>query len=218
MRLQQYGLQRTGTNALQALVEHNLDVGVIADGKHDIAAPGGADGYLVSVKDPASWVWSVYQWRRMKYSNEDPPREHHFTEDLVEEHLQHWERHTLSHLTLARTHADRSVVVQHERLLREPRAVLAAVRDAFALEWSGRPLELFLGGYAWRGDGSLRGADLIDPTRRVCRDYHLNAEWAREVPAPLLARCLRFTRETFAAHPLLRDHIDLGHLPEMEDQ
>lgn len=216
MRLQQYGLQRTGTNALKALVEHNL-AGVQVDpaGKHDMPAAG-ADGYLVSVKDPASWVWSNYRYRKLKYSYQRPPVEVVFDAGFVKDCLAYWEAHTLACLELASAHPGRAVVVQHEHLLRDPGGVLERVRATLGLDYSGRPRNLFEQGYARRGDGTLSGAALIDPARRFHRAYHLRARWMHDVPPVLLAHCLSATRELFDAHPVLGEHIELGYLPGLD--
>src|SRR5699024_3823256 len=71
-------------------------------------------------------------------------------------------------------------------------------------------------GYARRGDGTLTGAELIDPARNFHRSYNLRSRWMSEVPPALLAHCLSATRELFDTHPGLGEYIDLSHLSGLD--
>lgn len=218
--IRQYGLQRTGTNAIKALLEENSDepVRVLTSthgSKHDMpTADATADPallFVVSIKDPVSWLASYHRYRKLQCESETPPRTIDPISLLAPEWLAHWRRHTVAYLTLAETMPNRTAVVQHETLLRTPGRTLKHVANHLGLPL--RPhLELFRDGYARRGDERTRGADLIDSTRRFNRNYHLNGDWAHELPRPVIRRA-RQEMDTFALeHPDFRRHFNLTHL------
>lgn len=69
--VKQYGLPRSGTNALKAVLQANIDLTVLtaeSGSKHSCCSDTGRSPVVVSVKDPYAWVESVwrYECRRRK--------------------------------------------------------------------------------------------------------------------------------------------------------
>src|SRR5690606_4504285 len=212
--LQQYGPQRTGTNAVKALVDHNLSGAlVVPDGKHEIPADYKGDGYLISIKDPVSWIDSYYRYRRKQADGERRAMEP--LEDLVDGWLLYWQRITTSHLHLANAVPSRTVVIQHEWLLKDPAAVLHRIRDRFDLPWSGE-WDLFQQGYAKRGAGRV-GAELIDTSKHFDREYHLKGKWVESLSIETVTKCLDFLDAFEHYYPEHIKHFRLDHLDEARE-
>lgn len=217
--VKQYGIQRTGTNALKALLETNCqDVDVLSStygSKHGFPAddlPGDLR-LVVSIKDPVTWVVSYYRFRSAKALDENPPRVYDPLETLVDQSLSYWASRTAAYLRLA-DERERVAIVQHETLLRDPLAVLASVKEALGLCWAPGERELFRDVCMRRGGEHDRGRALVHPRWKFSPDRHLNGDWAIGVSAEVVDRCWKFMDDFFMAYPRWRDYFDLDHLSE----
>lgn len=214
--IQQYGIQRVGTNATKALIERNLEgVAVDSTDKH-LFPVRRARAFLVNVKDPVSWVWSVYKYRSMKMRYEKPPVHVEFNRRFVEDALVEWGSLTLSHLYLAEQ-VNTSLVVQHEDLLSDPENVIRRASEAYNAPLR-EDVELFLTGYARRGDCRTHGESLIDPKRNFDRAYHLQGRWVEDVPEWALEMSLSYQEKAFGLHPILPRNIRVDHLNPVKER
>jgi len=199
-KIGQYGVPRSGTNAVKAILEHNLiDVFVDDSRKHGRnVSLDGAAGYVVNVKEPVSWVWSYYRYLRYVHNEqrdlEDCP---------IREWLEYWESRTLAHLRLVEY--ENCVVIQHEDLVRDPLGVLHQVSHRFNIPQRDK-VDVFTTGYAKRGGGRY-GSELIDRGKVFRRDYHLEKVWRQDMPKEALATCERFAGRIFERHPFLRAYM-----------
>lgn len=220
MRVKQYGLQRTGTNAVKALLEdnfHNVEVLTTTFGsKHDLPEPDVEDDpelrFCVNIKDPLSWLVSYHRYRSMRARDETPPRRMDPLPVLADGWLERWEENTRAYLSLAERYPERSTVIQHEYLLRSPNAVVSQLERDLDLERRGGRPSLFLKGYARRGDEYTRGAELIDRDRSFDRARHLNGKWAVGLPHDVRQKGRDCLSGFFRDHPHYRRYFNLRHL------
>ena len=183
--IQQYGLQRSGTNAVRAIVETNYDATVRSTGKHDAPAPpdvAAACAVLVSVRHPASWLIAYHRFRAMKRSDVglaiDP------IDTLAPGWLDHWATMTTAHLCAARRHG-RWHVVTHDRLIRDPEGAARDVGQALDLSPTRDTLEVY------RGRRMRRGADGEDVRHLVTDEafspgIDLARSWSDVLPRPVV--------------------------------
>lgn len=199
-KIGQYGVPRSGTNAVKAILEHNLiDVFVDDSRKHGRnVSLDGAAGYVVNVKEPVSWVWSYYRYLRFVHNEQRD-----LQDCPLSEWLEYWESRTLAHLSLVEY--EKCVVIQHEDLVRDPLGVLHQVAHRFAIPQHGNT-DVFMDGYAKRGGGRY-GSELIDRGKVFRRDYHLDGIWRDDMPKEAMAYCERFAGRVFERYPLLRIYM-----------
>lgn len=220
MRVKQYGLQRTGTNAVKALLEdnfHNVEVLTTTYGsKHDLPEPDVADDpelrFCVNVKDPLSWLVSYHRYRSLQAREEKPSRRIDPLTRLADVWLERWEENTYAYLSLAERYPGRSTVIQHEHLLRNPGEVVSQLERDLDLERRGGRPSLFLKGYARRGNEYTRGAELIDRDRSFDRARHLNGKWATGLPREVRNKGRDCLNEFLQTYPHYRRYFNLSHL------
>lgn len=148
-RIKQYGLQRSGTNYLRWLLEHNLHALVLTNccgDKHSTFKPQEFDkakvrGIVVSVKNPYSWLVSLFRWgRKGRHYNlatpfslflRTPVRNPQEPSRLYRSPIEWW-----CHLNRHWTALPDSMWVRHDDALFRPANVLAAAKSRFGLRAS----------------------------------------------------------------------------------
>ncbi|GAB3526623.1 hypothetical protein [Arthrobacter monumenti] len=244
--IKQYGLERSGTNAIRGLVEVNFDRCTVLSNtlghKHleanwetiqeslqklerndlqdlglnlknvDCAVRTKTLGFIFSIKDPVSWLWSYYRYARAKALRRDRHASYVLTEDLGSRFLNSWGKRMNSWLEFVNENEESTFTVQHEELLRSPLQVLDNLKGQLDLSWSGGTRELFLDGYAKRGIESERGAELIDSSKKFDRDYHLNGQWMEEMPKKAFLQAENYMDEFFRKNDKFAKYFDLTHL------
>lgn len=232
----QLGLQRSGTNALRAIVETNLPdclflANILGD-KHDpqsweemeawLAQNPAVEGLtpdlykqmaeavykrrldvVISIKDPVSWLWSYFRYAKKKAEYSNPDQAFLLTQDFADRFLESWSDRMTRYLQFALENKERTMVVQHEELLRSPDAVLARFCYTFGLSQP-ENTELFQHGYARRGIERQHGKDLINAKVKFDRSYHLEGRWAMEMPQKFYDQGVQVRRSYFEKHPEFR--------------
>lgn len=214
--IRQYGLQRTGTNAIRYLIEANYlaSIETLSGGsKHD--APAQKQdiyaGYLISVRDPLSWLSSYYRLRKKKANDRGDwlPK----IEDLAEEYLDLWLMRTREHLFLHDKDGP-TAVVQNESVVRSP--LQETIRAAERL---GIPRRL---GSAFEiPTRRLRRGGAGDPVRSLMsgsfldRHHLLSGGPARMLPRGVQAMAWRAFEALVSDRPDYLDHFDLSHLEKI---
>lgn len=124
-RIRQYGLQRTGTNAVRALLEINCGVNVLTHtngSKHDLPTREAVEEsdtlFVINVKDPISWLASYYRYRSLQAREAQPQRRMDPIGVMSSVWLPLWQDRTTAYLELAEKYPSRTAVIQHEALLR----------------------------------------------------------------------------------------------------
>ncbi|WP_147361504.1 sulfotransferase [Dichotomicrobium thermohalophilum] len=238
--IKQFGLQRSGTNALRGIIEVNLDLRVAANilgDKHssiswaameDWAAEmplpkslspkdynrlldalhGRTLKFILSVKDPVSWVNSYFRYSKKKFEHKNPEKILDFTTRFAEKSLFSWQERMKSYADFIAQNAGQCFVVQHEKLLISPESVLADFCRKFDFPFPDDP-ELFLEGYARRGTDEQQGDMLINRKMRFNRDFHLEGQWMRDMPEDVLEQAVAFRDDVFGRHPEIRSLFDV---------
>lgn len=211
--LQQYGLQRTGTNAIRYLIEANFHALVTTSGKHDPPHPRQnlPAGLIVSVRDPLSWLASYYRLRRMKIRDrgEIPPP----IRDVADEYLDLWRERTEQHLSLY--HPDHAVVVvQNEAVVRSPMQEAIRVADRLGLSRrAGQAFEIPTQRLRRGSEGQpvrmLRGPDVLD------RHSILSGSPAHTLPREMQRKGWLALESLISQYPEHIDHFDLAHLENL---
>lgn len=249
MIIKQFGLERSGTNAIRALIEANCSNCVVLTttlGHKHLATSWDAideelqsletsslEGeavdlngvwkavkerdlrFLISVKDPVSWVWSYFRYSRSKWMRRQPLETFELTSELTDKWLNSWKRRMVSWLRFAKSNADHTMVVQHETLVKDPKRVLEATKVRLGLEWNDGDRELFEDKYATRALAKY-GAEVFETGEAFNGDYHLNGDWMREMPEGVQGRAVEFMHEFFDTYRNLKPFFDLQHLSEVE--
>lgn len=238
--IKQFGLQRSGTNALRAIIEVNFDLRVatnILGDKHgsiswmamqdwaagtpapDSLSPedysrlldalhGRTLKFILSVKDPVSWVSSYFRYSKKKFEYQNPEKILEFTTRFSEKTLSSWQERLKGYADFIAQNPGRCLVVQHEKLLVSPESVLADFCRTFGFPLPDDP-ELFLEGYARRGTEEQQGDMLINRKMRFNRDYHLDGQWVRDMPEDVLEHAVAFRDDVFGRHPEIRSLFDV---------
>lgn len=223
-RIHQFGLQRTGTNAVKALIEANCTgVRVLTTtlgSKHYLpresllAQPDMA--YVINIKDPVTWTVAYWRYKARQASEETPPRIYDELPFQLDEWLQVWQERTHAWLALADRLPDRTIVVQHEALLRDPGAVLKRLLGHLDLPRRAGSARLFTQGYARRGAEHDRGATLIDRRVPFDRGRHLDGRWADGINPEALRIASNFFDRWRAAQPAWAALFDTRHLEPLQ--
>lgn len=201
-----FGLQRSGTNVIQQLVERNFpQVTVRSDGKHGPFRKDDAGGYLLIVKEPWAWLDSVERWkahdvwslpRRAWYRLRGRSMEHHDARHRFIEYLRAldgWRRSL----------PDPLAVVQYRDLLVRRDEVLGGVGSVLDLEVGEGPFQGVEARVEPSGD---RADEAFDPTPYVERSY-LDRYHPEEVE-----RLLAFAERNWVAEALSLVGMDLAAL------
>lgn len=179
VELWQYAMWRVGSTYTRKLLELNFrNLDVVDDWKHGPhvpgVRPGSADGFVVSIKHPLSWIvsfqdymdhpeWSVPErtWRRLKGK--------HFSQFRTRKWLQTYVR--AYHGWLQALPEDRTVWVRYEDLLEDLEGELTALQEAFDLERAHD---------SWKDIGRrlTPGGEEVDQT--VDRSYYRDQRWLQE--------------------------------------
>lgn len=155
---------------------------------------------VVSIKDPVSWLWSYFRFAKKKAEYRNPDQEFVFTPNFAEQCLTSWSERMTQYLQFALENKERTMVVQHEELLKSPCAVLDRFCATFALTPPDDP-ELFQQAYARRGTENQHGKDLVNPKVKFDSSYHLEGRWAADMPPEHYDRGMQFSRVYFEKHP-----------------
>lgn len=223
--IQQYGLQRTGTNAMRALIEANfpgvrVEPAAFGSKHHEVDWHAVREArrlsFVVNVKDCVTWLASYYRFRAMKARDQSPDRRVAPLSKVATAWLGHWWVTTRSHLSVADEFPSRTLVVQHEALLRSPEAVLDEVWSKLRLYRRPGDPELFLDAYARRGGANTPAKELMAPARFDFRSFHLSGEWAVDLPDDVAADARRTMDAFLVENPQWRSHFNLDHLNALE--
>lgn len=245
--INQFGLQRSGTNAVKALIECNCEdsyvVAELLGHKHKpfdwskvgeaaaeeiVVSNFGRAGaqtiadeiasrelrFVVNIKDPVSWLWSYFRYQKRKFHRKNPKGSYELDEVYASKALRAWHRNVSSWLPFVMEHEAKSVVIQHEHLLRDPRKVLDQMVQKLDLDYASEEPDLFLDGYARAANELHRGSEVIDSKLRFDRSYHLDGIWAEEMPSKHYAYATHFMNKFFRRNPGFRPFFDLSHLPQ----
>ena len=155
---------------------------------------------VISIKDPVSWLWSYFRYAKKKAEFKSPEQEFSITQHFANQCLASWSSRMTKYLNFALDNKERTMVVQHEELLRSPDAVLARFCNTFGLSQPDSP-ELFQQAYARRGIESQQGKDLVNPKVKFDPSYHLEGRWINEMPPEYYDMGWQVMESYFAAHP-----------------
>lgn len=242
----QLGLQRSGTNAVKALIECNCEDSYVmaellghkhkpidwsqigkAVAEEELADTFGRLGaqmladevrnkelrFVVSVKDPVSWLWSYFRYSRRKFLRRNPKARFELDDEYVRKALTAWKRNVSSWIPFVIEHETKSAIVQHEHLVQDPGRTLDQVVHKLDLKYLSNEPQLFLNGYAKAGGELHRGSEIIDSQLSFDRRYHLEGIWAEEMPSKYYAHATNFMNTFFRNNPTFRPFFDLSHLP-----
>ena len=211
MIIKQYGLQRTGTNIIRAIVEYNHpDVRVLPTtygSKH--APPNWPEivghpelAYLVTVKDPILWTLAYHRYRRRK-ALDVPGGSYQPLNPLLARYVFVWAETTAQHMTV-RELGINAAIVAHERILECPDWVLRYIEREFDLDHVEDP-ELFRNGRASRGAEEDTGSALISPQpfSDAERAWHLNDGWREDISDTDLKQLRNLVAAAVSKHPIL---------------
>lgn len=167
--------------------------------------------FVISVKDPVSWVNSYFRYAKTKYEYRRSGKRFEFTLDFTAKALDSWRERMASYADFVAENPTLCLVVQHESLLQSPRAVLERFENQFNLSASKEP-ELFLQGYAKRGTEEEQGRALINPKMSLDRAYHLEGRWVDDVPREVLEYAIDFRDRVFNRQPRIRGLLNVESL------
>lgn len=208
--IKQFGLQRSGTNYLKALIDENFEDCILLTNtlgnKHDKTSWPSIErglgeipshlqhcserlissvkskeiGFIFHTKEPISWVLSYFRLRNSK----DPEKYKIFKRKFIDEALGVWEDRLLNWLEFSKK-ANRFYFCKYEDVVLNEARVLERIADVFDLkrrpgEWVGSFSKATI-----RGGEHHSGAELLSE-KDFNRNYYLKKGYLAEYPGYLL--------------------------------
>jgi hypothetical protein len=225
-----YGLQRSGTNLVLALLDFNFDVTVLSlilGNKHDPYSHSkvlawnrhpkvkvssrelrsikksyldGSMRYAVVIKNPYSWLVSTQKYMRKKFN---APHHQSMAVAPLGKWVRRWNRHNISWLDLKESKPDQVIVVRYIDLLTDPEKFLVSCEQMGMNRKPGPWKSSFSRRMARAGD-NIHGERLL--TKASFDPSYYTTKKYRKVYTPALkSRVDRYLKET---DPRLRVYID----------
>lgn len=134
-------------------------------------------GFVISMKEPFSWLVSYHRYSEGKLKHLDPSARIEFGELFFRKALEMWSRSLSSWVAFSRTCPDRVVWIPYDAYLKDPGSYLEVIRDRFGLKQKADELVCEDNRVTRRGIDSQRGEDVFIKGKHFDPSYYQQARW-----------------------------------------